>query len=159
MLVRYHLPDRMRYTTLFYYDESSPPPLPEWFARYNARQTIEAGIKETKSVFTLDHHLVRSPIGMQIQEQFALFGANFVRWAAAWVKDMLSQANHGFTVALNQVKTLVRVASRARARWVCNDLGRVLILDENGPFAGTIIRLSGQVAFQLVLPLFSFVPT
>jgi hypothetical protein len=44
MLVRYHLPDEMRYTTLFYYDENSPPPLPEWFACYNGRQTIEAGI-------------------------------------------------------------------------------------------------------------------
>ena len=120
MLVRYHLPDEMRYTALFYYDESSPPPLPEWFARYNARQTIEAGIKETKSVFTLKRHLVRSPIGMQIQEQFALFGANLVRWAAAWVKDMLRQANRSFTVALDQVKTLVQIASRARARWVRN---------------------------------------
>jgi hypothetical protein len=159
MLVRYHLADEMRYTTLFYYDESSLPPLPEWFARYNGRQTIEAGIKETKSVFTLNRHLVRSPIGMQLQEQFALFGANFVRWAAAWVKDMLRQANHSFTLALDQVKTLVRIASRARARWVRNRLGHSLILDENGPFAGTIICLSGQVAFQLVLPLFSSAPT
>jgi hypothetical protein len=159
MLVRYHLPDRIRYTTLFYYDESSPPPLPQWFAWYNARQTIEAGIKETKSVFTLGHHLVRSPIGMQLQEQFALFGANFVRWAAAWVKDLLHQANHRFTVALSQVKTLVRIASHARARWVRNRVGHSLVFDDNGPFAGTTIRLSGQVAFQLVLPLFSFVPT
>jgi len=158
MLVRYHLPDEMRYTTLFYYDESSPPPLPQWFAWYNARQTIEAGIKETKSVFTLGHHLVRSPIGMQLQEQFALFGANFVRWTAAWVKDLLHQANHRFTVALSQVKTLVRIASHARARWVRNRVGHSLIFDDNGPFAGTTIRLSGQVVFQLVLPLFSFVP-
>jgi len=159
MLVRYHLPDEMRYTTLFYYDENAPPPLPEWFARYNARQTIEAGIKETKSVFTLSHHLVRSPIGMQLQEQFALFGANFVRWAAAWVRDMLRQANRNFTAALDQVKTLVQITSRARARWVRNRLGHSLIFDENGPFAGTIVCLSGQMAFQLVLPLFSFVPT
>jgi hypothetical protein len=159
MLVRYHLPSEMRYTTLFYYDESAPPPLPQWFARYNGRQTIEAGIKETKSVFTLKRHLVRSPIGMQLQEQFALFAANLVRWAAAWVKDMLRQANHGFTVALDQVKTLVRIASHARAWWVRNSVGHSLVFDDNGPFAGTIIRLSGQVAFQLVLPLFSFVPT
>jgi len=158
MLVRYHLPDEMRYTTLFYYDESSPPPLPEWFARYNGRQTIEAGIKETKSVFTLKRHLVRSPIGMQLQEQFAFFGANLVRWAAAWVKDMLRQADRNFTVALDQVKTLVQIASRARARWVRNRLGHTLIFDENGPFAGTIICLSGRVAFQLILPLFNFVP-
>jgi hypothetical protein len=159
MLVRYHLPNEMRCTTLFYYDESTPPPLAEWFTQYNSRQTIEAGIKETKSVFTLKRHLVRSPIGMQLQEQFALFAANFVRWAAAWVKEMLHQANRNFTVALDQVKTLVQIASRARARWVRNRLGHSLIFDENGPFAGTIICLSGQVAFQLVLPLFNFVPT
>jgi hypothetical protein len=159
MLVRYHLPDDIRYTTLFYYDASSPPPLPQWFAQYNARQTIEAGIKEAKSVFTLKRHLVHSPIGMQLQEQFALFGTNFVRWAAAWVKDLLRQAHHHFLVALDQVKTLVHIASRARARWVRNRLGHTLILDENGPFAGTIICLSGQVAFQLVLPLFNFAPT
>ena len=158
MLVRYHLPDEVRYTTLFYYDDNAPPPLPGWFTRYNGRQTIEAGIKETKSVFTLKRHLVRSPIGMQIQEQFALFGANLVRWAAAWVKDMLRQVNRNFTVALDQVKTLVQIASRARARWVRNRIGHTLIFDENGPFAGTIIRLSGRVAFQLVLPLFNFVP-
>ncbi|MHC4430680.1 MAG: hypothetical protein ACYTBS_02455 [Planctomycetota bacterium] len=159
MLVRYHLPDEMRYTTLFYYDESAPPPLPAWFARYNARQTVEAGIKEAKSVFTLNHHLVRSPIGMQLQEQFALFGANFVRWAAAWVKDMLHQANRNFAVALDQVKTLVHITSQARARWVRNRLGHSLIFDEHGPFAGTIVCLSGQVAFQLALPLFNYVPT
>jgi hypothetical protein len=159
MLVRYHLPDEMRYTTLFYYDQSAPPPLPEWFAHYNARQTVEAGIKEAKSVFTLNHHLVRSPIGMQLQEQFALFGANFVRWAAAWVKDMLHQANRNFMVALDQVKTLVHITSRARARWVRNRLGHSLIFDEPGPFEGTIVCLSGQVAFQLALPLFNFVPT
>jgi hypothetical protein len=96
---------------------------------------------------------------MQLQEQFALFGANFVRWAAAWVRDMLRQANHNFTIALDQVKTLVQITSRARARWVRNRLGHSLIFDEHGPFAGTIVCLSGQTAFQLVLPLFNFVPT
>jgi hypothetical protein len=159
MLVRYHLPDKMRYTALLYYDEAPPPPLPEWFTLYNGRQTIEAGIKEAKGVFTLKRHLVRSPIGMQIQEQFALFSANFVRWAAAWVKDLLRQANRTFASALDQVKTLVRTVSRARARWVRNALGHTLIFDENGPFAGTVICLSGQVAVQLVLPLFSFAPS
>jgi phosphoglycolate phosphatase-like HAD superfamily hydrolase len=71
MLVRYHLPEKIRYTTLFYYGDSPPPALPDWFDAYNARQTIEAGIKEEKGVLTLKRHLVRSPIGMQLQEQFA----------------------------------------------------------------------------------------
>jgi hypothetical protein len=156
LLVRYHLPDKVRYTTLLYYDQTPPPPLPVWFSRYNARQTIEAGIKEGKGVFTLKRHLVRSPIGMQLQEQFALFGANFVRWAATWVKELLSQTNQYFRTALKQVKTLVRTVSRARARWVRNPLGSTLIFDEAGPFAGTIICLSGQVAIQLPLRLFNF---
>jgi len=159
MLVRYHLPGETRYTALLYYGDEPPPPLPEWFAQYNGRQTIEAGIKEEKGVFTLKRHLVRSPIGMQLQEQFALFGANFVRWAAAWVKDMLRQANRNFTEALGQVKTLVRTVSRARARWVRNDLGHVLIFAEEGPFAGTVICLSGLVAVQLALRLFKFEPS
>jgi len=158
MLVRYHLPGKFRFTTLFYYDDCPPPALPDWFKLYNARQTIEAGIKEEKSVFTLKRHLVRSPIGMQLQEQFALFGANFVRWAAAWVKDLLSQANRNFTQALDQVKTLVRVVSRTRARWVRNAVGNTLIFDEASPFAGTIICLSGLVAIQVPLRLFNFGP-
>lgn len=159
MLVRYHLPDETRYTTLFYYDEAPPPALPAWFAGYNGRQTIEAGIKEEKAVFTLKRHLVRSPIGMQLQEQFALFGANFVRWAAAWVRERLRQANANFVSALDQVKNLVRIASHTRARWVRNALGHTVVFDETGPFAGTMIRLAGQVALQLALPLFNFVPS
>ena len=159
MLVRYHLPNKVCHTTLFYYDDNPPPDLPDWFSFYNARQTIEAGIKEGKGVFTLKRHLVRSPIGMQLQEQFALFGANFVRWAAAWVNDLLHQANQNFTTALGQVKTLVGIVARTRARWVRNAAGSVLIFDEAGPFAGTIICLSGVIAIQLPLPLFNFVPS
>lgn len=159
MLLRYHLPDKLRYTTLFYYGQNPPPALPDWFKLYNARQTIEAGIKEGKSVFTLKRHLVRSPIGMQLQEQFALFGTNFVRWAAAWVKDLLSQANQNFTQALGQVKTLTRIVSRSRARWVRNALGNSLIFDDTGPFAGTILSLAGSAAIQLPLRLFNFAPS
>lgn len=96
---------------------------------------------------------------MQIQEQFALFGANFVRWASAWVKDCLREANHRFITALDQVKTLVKTVSRARARWVRNARGHTLVFDENAPFAGTVLCLSGEVAVQLTLPLFKFVPS
>jgi hypothetical protein len=159
MLVRYYLPDELRHTALFYYGDTPPPSLPAWFAGYNARQTIEAAIKEGKGVFTLKRHLVRSPYGMQIQEQFALFAANFVRWAAAWVKDCLREANGRFITALDQVKTLVKTVSRARARWVRNARGHTLIFHEKGPFAGTILCLSGEVAVQLTLPLFKFAPS
>jgi hypothetical protein len=156
MLVRYHLPDALQHTTLFYYADTQPPALPLWFSNYNGRQTIEAGIKETKGVFTLKRHLVRSPFGMQIQEQFAAFAANLVRWAADWVHSLLRQANSNFIDALHQVKNLSRRVSRSRARWVRNSSGSFLIFDDHGPFANTILCLSGQLAFQLILPLFNF---
>lgn len=158
MLVRYHLPDGLRHTSLLYYGDTPPPDLPGWFKLYNARQTIEAGIKEEKGVFTLNRHLVQSPVGMQVQEQFALFAANLTRWAAAWVNELLAQANQSFITALGQVKTLVKVASRCRARWLRQPHGHTLIFDEAGPFAGTVIGLAGQVAVQLPLRLFNFAP-
>lgn len=67
----------MNHKGMFYYGDDLPPSLPAWFGAYNARQTIEAGIKEEKAVFTLKRHLVHPPTGMQVQHQFALFGANF----------------------------------------------------------------------------------
>ena len=156
MLLRYHLADKTCYTTLLYYDECPPPAAREWFKWYNGRQTIEAGIKEGKGVFTLKRHLVRSPIGMLLQEQFAIFSANFTRWAAAWASDLVQQANPKFIKTLGEVKNLVRVLSHTRARWVRNQMGNSLIFDEVGPFTGTILCLSGQVAIQLALPLFNF---
>ena len=156
MLLRYHLGDKTCYTALLYYSECPPPAAREWFKWYNGRQTIEAGIKEGKGVFTLKRHLVRSPIGMLLQEQFAIFSANFTRWAAAWASDLVQQANPNFTKTLAEVKNLVRVLSHTRARWVRNQTGNCLIFDEVGPFAGTILCLSGQVAIQLALPLFNF---
>jgi hypothetical protein len=64
LLVRYHLPSGPRYTTLLYYGDTPPPThLPSWFRRYNARQIMEAGIKEQKGVFTMRRPLVRSRSG------------------------------------------------------------------------------------------------
>ncbi|MEK7816789.1 MAG: hypothetical protein AAB281_00880 [Actinomycetota bacterium] len=156
LLVRYHQPTGLCYTTLLYYGDRPPPLcLKTWFGGYNARQTIEAGIKEGKSVFPMRRPWVRSPIGLQLQEQFSLFAANFVRWAACWARQIVRQANRPLNEALNEVKTLVRVVAHARARLVQNALGCVMIFDEHGPFAGSVFLLSGQMAYQRVLPLFS----
>jgi hypothetical protein len=155
LVVRYHVPTGYLYTTLLYYGDRPPPQgLKDWFSGYNARQTIEAGIKEGKGVFRLRHPLVHSPIGMLLQEQFGLFAANFVRWAAQWAKQLVRQANQALKDALTEVKTLVQDVAHCRARLVHNAMGRVLIFDEHSPYAGSLLLLSGQVAFQHVLPFF-----
>jgi hypothetical protein len=155
LLVRYHLPTGLNYTTLLYYGDQPPPTdLKAWFGGYNARQTVEAGIKEGKRVFPMRHPWVRSPIGLQLQEHFSRFAANFVRWAARWAQGIVRDANRPLRQALTEVKTLVHVVAHCRVRLVHNTLGRVLIFDEHGPFAGSKFLLAGQVTYQHVLPLF-----
>jgi len=153
--VRYQLPAGERHTTLLYYDDTPPPAPAAWFAHYNRRQVIEAGIKENKGVFSMRRPLVRSEFGMQIQEQFALFAANFVRWAAAWARTQIQEAPATLVRALSAVKTLVQVVAHSRAELVETALGCALVFDSHSPFAGAVLRISGQVVYQTVLPLFT----
>jgi hypothetical protein len=153
--VRYQVPEGLRHTTLLYYDDAPPPAPAAWFAHYNGRQVIEAGIKENKGVFTMRRPLVRSAHGMQIQEQFALFAANFVRWAAAWAREKIADAPPALVRRLTAVKTLVRVVAHSRAWLVETEVGCGLVFDTHSPFAGAVLRIAGQVVFQNVMPLFT----
>jgi hypothetical protein len=153
--VRYALPTGWRYTTLLYYDEGPPPEPKAWFEQYNGRQTLEAGIKENKGVFTMRRPLVRSSVGMQLQEAFALFAANFVRWAAAWVQSQVRNVPPAMGKALREVKTLMRVLAHSRAQVVITETGCGLVFDGDSPFAGAVLVIRGDPVYQTVLPLFT----
>ena len=153
--VRYQLPREVRHTTLLYYDDAPPPAVAAWFGHYNGRQVIEAGIKENKGVFSMHRPVVRSECGMQLQEQFALFAANFVRWAAGWARSQLEDMPLALARGLERVKTLVRVIAHSRAELVESAVGCALVFDSHSAFAGAVLRISGQVVYQTVLPLFT----
>jgi hypothetical protein len=153
--VRYLLPAGWRYTTLVWYDDTPPPAPKAWFEEYNARQTVEAGIKENKAVFTMRRPLVRSPIGMQLQEAFAVFAANLVRWAAAWILAQVRDIPPALAHALREVKTLVRVVAHSRARLVVSAAGCAVVFDAHSAFAGAVLVIRGNPVYQTVLPLFT----
>ena len=116
---------------------------------------MEAGIKEQKAVFTMRRPLVRSRVGLQWQEQFSVFAANFVRWAAQWAREqVVQQATRRLQQALTETKTLVRVVGWTRARLIQRTGGCALVFDAAGPFAGSVLVFAGQMAYQEVLPLF-----
>jgi hypothetical protein len=155
LLVRYQVPAGQRWTALLYYDETPPPVyLDLWFDLYNARQIMEAGIKEQKGVFTLRRPLVRSRFGLQLQEQFSVFAANFVRWAVQWTREQAQEAPPRLQRALTETRTWVRVVGRTRARLLQRGGGSALVFAAEGPFAGATLVFAGQVAYQEVLPLF-----
>ena len=128
--------------------------LPTWFATYNKRQTIYAGIKEDNSVFQMHHLKVRATPALWLQEQFAAFAANFVRWADPWLNsDCRQWPDDWATHVIASLKTQVQVAAQTPAfvDWLAD--GCLLMFTEESPFAMCSIQ-SGTWAFQLCLPLF-----
>jgi hypothetical protein len=117
-LERFHTPKGTLYAVLLRFQPAAPTSLPDlkaWFDHYNARQTIEAGNKEEKTTFKIQHLMCRSVAGIQIQAMLTVFAANFVRWADPWVRSHLEQSNRRFTQTLASPKRLIRVAANSPA--------------------------------------------
>jgi len=115
-------------------------------------QTVEAGIKEVKGVFEMHHLKVRSAPGLYLQEQFAVFAANFAL---------------GGTLAGDAVPTTpVRLARHDTAEGeragqgrrthvgVGSLAGTGLFVKVHGPsiFAGWSLELESRWAVQLPMP-------
>ena len=143
-LERFHTPDGLKHSALITYrDDGQTLTLPAWFDFYNGRQTIEAGIKETNVVFKMHPLKMRSRGGILLQEQFSLFAANFVRWAAVWLDERVSRSNRRFDDALTRVKAMVRVGANTSA-WVVSETEDLLVrFDETGAYPGVELRLAG----------------
>ena len=123
-----------------------------WFQYYNARQTIEAGNKESKQVFEVHHIKVRSRPAMRLQEHFALFAANFVRFAAYWLANQCAQVPDGWKESTHPaVKEQVKVGahSSARVEWFGQDC--LLRFAQRSVYVGRSFLVRRQVAIQLTL--------
>jgi len=157
-LERFHTPNGLLHAVLIR-SQAGPvetaPDLVEWFQAYNARQTIEAGNKEDKTTFKLQHLMSRSPGGVQIQALLTVFAANFVRWAHEWIQPRVQHSSRRFDGVLSSPKRLVRVAANSPASLDRSD-GRLLLrFSPLSTFADVVIRLSGAPSIQLALPLFT----
>ena len=154
-LERFQTGEKLKHAVLLHYGpEPVTTDLEGWFHFYNRRQTIEAGIKEGKNVFQMHHLKVRSPAGLVIQEEFAVFAANFVRWAAAWLCQTCPEAPTPFNQARPNVKQLVRVAANTSAWVIWQPEGCLLRFTDLSAFAGVELRVRDTNPFQLALPLF-----
>ncbi len=110
--------------------------LPTWFGKYNARQTIEAGIKETKQVFYLNRLKVRSESAIYLQEVMTIFAANFIRWATAWIEEHADQDENTLPVGEMGIKKQVQVAANTSAKVIQNSEGMLLRFSPASVFAG-----------------------
>jgi len=154
-LERFHTPQGELHAVLLRYQDEVPTTgfeLVQWFHDYNGRQTIEAGNKEEKTTFKVQHLMSHSPAGIEIQALLTVFAANFVRWADHWVRERVEHPTKRFETALSSPKRLVRVAANSPAT-VEHAAGREAVrFSPLSCFGGVVIRLSNAPGYQLPLP-------
>ena len=151
-LERFKVGHEFKYATLIHYrDDGVCPTLPAWFQHYNGRQTIEAGNKEMKGTFHVQHLMSRSLAGIQIQVLFTGLAANVVHWCTPWLKSCSTAPSDKWTRTLNSPKHLVRVAANTAALVQDTHFGLALQFAPESPFAGVTLFMRGVPAFQLAL--------
>jgi hypothetical protein len=128
--------------------------LPAWFGKYNGRQTIEAGIKETKQVFYLHRLKVRSEPAIYLQEAMTVFAANFIRWATVWIEQHAEQNKDALLVGKMGIKKQVQVAANTSAKVIQNSEGMLLRFGSASAFAGKQLFFRAQRPNHF-LPLFT----
>jgi hypothetical protein len=152
-LERFHTGREVKYGTLLHYGAPDHrPTLAAWFACYNARQTIEAGNKESKGTFKLQHLMSRSAGGIALQVALTGFAANFVRWAVAWLRPRILAGSRRFIVSLDSPKTLTRIAANAPAYVQETRDGLCLQFTGRSSFPEVRLHLAGPLVYQLALP-------
>ena len=160
-LERFQTPSGAKHAVLLRYQHDSGAPCPDlaaWFKAYNGRGSIEAGIKQAKTVFHVQHLFSRSLIGMQIQVALTLFAANFIQWANAWLAERIVEPSPRLLKMLGQIKRLVRELANSPGT-VERSSGQVQVrFGASSGLAGTVIRLRGAPAVQLALPFFASPP-
>jgi len=136
-LERFYTGKTQKHSALAHFgDTTITSDLPAWFNHYNERQTIEAGIKEAKQVFYLNRLKVRSEPAIYLQEAMTIFAANFIRWAAMWIKQHALPSEQSLSLSQMGVKKQVRVAANTSATIIHHSGGVLLMFNPASAFAG-----------------------
>jgi len=153
-LEHFHTGTEVRTAALLHFGQDAvTADLPHWFHYYNARQTVEASHKEGKQVFELRHLKVRSQPALLLQEQGALFAANFVRFAARWLAEQCPQLPDGWKDSTHpEVKQQVKVGAHTTAWVTWLDQACLLRFESLSVYAGRSLTISRTWAYQPVLP-------
>lgn len=145
---------KTKYSALLHFgSDAVAQDLPGWFQFYNHRQTIEAGIKESKHVFYIHRIKVRSIPAICLQDCFVAFAANFIRWARFWLHNQQLTPSIPQSLPVLSMKKLVQVAAHTSASVISNSDGKLLRFSDQSVFAGKELKLP-TYAHQLPLPFF-----
>ena len=141
-LERFYTGKTLKHSALCHFgDDPVAKDLPAWFKHYNGRQTIEAGIKESKQVFYLHRIKVRSEPAIFLQEQMTLFAANFIRWATQWLTEQVQPQENALDLRKLGIKRQVQVGTHVSAQVIRNSDGMLLKFSDHSVFAGKVLAI------------------
>ena len=153
-LERFKVKDTFHYATLIRYaDDARGITLAAWFEHYNARQIIEAGNKELKSTFQVQHLMSHSLIGIRLQVRFAGLATNAIRWCRPWLRSCVALPTAPLTRALDSTKHMVRVAANSAAQVQQTSAGMTVQFAATSALPGSALCLRGVPAIQMPLAL------
>jgi len=159
-LERFHTGDKkLKHSALAYFGNVSvTEDLPAWFGAYNGRQTIEAGIKETKQVFYLHRLKVRSEPAIYLQEAMTIFAANFIRWATVWIEQHSQPDENQLQIGNMGIKRQVQVVAHTSAKVIQYSEGMLLKFSPASSLAGKSLQfraLESPIRPKYFLPFFT----
>lgn len=152
---RFQLDQRIKYGILVLYrDTPHRPDLTQWFNHYNGRQTIEAGNKEMKTVYPVQHLMSHAQYGIQIQVLLTGLACNQIQFIQAWLHSAAQNLTPQIQADLTSPKTMVRIMANSTASVQRTARSTVLVFAPASSMPDFKLCLHGLPLHQLNLGLF-----
>jgi hypothetical protein len=154
-LERFTLGQHTKYSVLIMYrDTSYSPDLGEWFKHYNGRQIIEAGNKQMKTVYHVQHLMSHAKYGIQVQVVLTGLNCNLTQFIQPWLQLAAEPFTAKIKEDLSSPKTMVRIMANSNACVQRTAHSTVLVFGRTSSMPDFKLCLHGIPVHQLNLGLF-----
>lgn len=154
-LERFTLGPQTKHSVLIAYrDTPQAPALTEWFKHYNGRQIIEAGNKQMKTVYHVQHLMSHAQYGIQVQVLLTGLNGNLTQFIQPWLQASAEPFTSEFQADLSSPKTLVRILANSNADVQRSANSMVVVFGPTSSVPALKLCLRGLPLHQLNLGLF-----
>jgi hypothetical protein len=154
-LERFQTGEQTKHSVLILYrDTLAQPDLPHWFQHYNSRQTIEAGNKQMKTVYHVQHLMSHAKYGIQIQVLLTGLACNQMQFVQPWLQLAAEKLTPQIEADLTSPKMMVRILANSTANVQRSTWSTVLVFARTNSARDLKLCLHGVPLHQLNLGLF-----
>jgi len=154
-LERFRLGHQTKHSVLITYrDTPYSPDLCAWFKHYNGRQSIEAGNKQMKTVYHVQHLMSHAQYGIQVQVLLTGLSCNLTQFVQPWLQLAAEPFTSELQADLSSPKTMVRILANSNADVQRTANSTVVVFGSISSVPELKLCLRGLPLHQLNLGLF-----